>query len=95
MGLNFVSDWAQVGGSKVHIALCDILAVNNSPSEDLNLRFLFFHKNTPLPEYMYGQGPIGLLSSNSRVYSMSIVSSRFFFQKYFVAEKQARWGENF
>ena len=39
-----------------NIASCNILAENNNPLEDFPWRFLFFHENNQLLEYMYGQG---------------------------------------
>ena len=44
MGLNLVSDLAQVGKAR-SIASSNILAVNNNSLEDFPLRFLFCLKN--------------------------------------------------
>ena len=55
LGVNFVSDLAQVG-VVTYIASCNILAVNNDPLEEFPKSFLCCYENKQLHEYMYGQG---------------------------------------
>ena len=44
----------------MHIASCNILAVNSNPLEDFPSRFLFCHEVNQLQEDMYGQGALAL-----------------------------------